>query len=226
MIPQGTRFIGISETVNLTERRSAIINAETQPYTVNDIRGYKVYTALLTQSSGDDPQTIYIGTNYGATLTIGVSYTIVGNDTTDFTNVGAPNNNVGTYFIATGTTPSNQNDNDQTYVSYNNGAPVATVLENTIGNVWFTYQRLGNYALNSDSLFIDGKTFINGASLIAFPVFNRMIYEEGEGFGTEKGYFFFKNSESQIRLKTLSDAETFSDDIISNPICIEIRVYN
>jgi hypothetical protein len=36
-VPSGTRFIGISENVNLTERKSAIINAETQPYTIQDL---------------------------------------------------------------------------------------------------------------------------------------------------------------------------------------------
>jgi hypothetical protein len=36
-VPLTTRFIGISENVNLTERKSAVVNAETQPYTFQDI---------------------------------------------------------------------------------------------------------------------------------------------------------------------------------------------
>jgi hypothetical protein len=36
-VPSGTRFIGISENVNLTERKSAVLNAETQPYTIQDL---------------------------------------------------------------------------------------------------------------------------------------------------------------------------------------------
>lgn len=36
-VPLDTRFIGISTSVNLDERRSATINAETQPYTMADI---------------------------------------------------------------------------------------------------------------------------------------------------------------------------------------------
>jgi len=36
-VPSGTRFIGISTNVNLTERKSAVLNAETQPYTIQDI---------------------------------------------------------------------------------------------------------------------------------------------------------------------------------------------
>jgi hypothetical protein len=36
-VPSGTRFIGIAENVNLTERKSAVLNTETQPYTIQDI---------------------------------------------------------------------------------------------------------------------------------------------------------------------------------------------
>lgn len=36
-VPSGTRFIGIAETVNLTERKSATLNTETQPYTIEDL---------------------------------------------------------------------------------------------------------------------------------------------------------------------------------------------
>jgi hypothetical protein len=36
-VPSGTRFIGISERVNLTERKSALLNSETQPFTIQDI---------------------------------------------------------------------------------------------------------------------------------------------------------------------------------------------
>lgn len=180
---------------------------------------YKVFTALLTQSGGDDPQS-----GNGFTLTIGVTYEIGNNSGgADFTIVGAPNNEIGTKFIATGTTPNW--GNDVADLSYNTGAPVAIVLENTIGNVWFTYTSPGVYYLNSDNLFIDGKTFINDASLVALPVFNRMIGEAGE-MNVQKGYFFFKSSEATIQLKTLEDVETLADNVISNPICIEIRVYN
>lgn len=36
-VPSGTRFIGISERVNLTERKSAVLNSDTQPFTIQDI---------------------------------------------------------------------------------------------------------------------------------------------------------------------------------------------
>ena len=39
-LTSGTRFIGISENVNLKERKSAVINAETQPFTAQDIANF------------------------------------------------------------------------------------------------------------------------------------------------------------------------------------------
>lgn len=36
-VPSGTRFIGIATSVDLVERKSAVLNKETQPYTIEDI---------------------------------------------------------------------------------------------------------------------------------------------------------------------------------------------
>ena len=47
----------------------------------------------------------------------------------DFTNVGAPNNSNGTSFVATATTPTAWGGG---VLSYDVGAPVVTILENTI----------------------------------------------------------------------------------------------
>jgi hypothetical protein len=118
---------------------------------------------LLTQSGGDDP----VGDNGGTTvgnypeLVIGRTYYIADNFQLecDFTNVGAPNNNIGTYFVATGTTPASWGTYG--YLQYNTGAPVVTVLENTIGNIWWTYVSDGSYYCNSSGLFTIGKTFSN-----------------------------------------------------------------
>jgi hypothetical protein len=93
MIPEGTRFIGISPNVNLTEKKSAVLNAETQPYTLDDIRGYKMYTALVSQ---------------------------------------------------TGTS-----------------APVVTVLDNTIGNIVWTYDSTGEYIGTLTGVFISGKVYFS-----------------------------------------------------------------
>jgi len=46
-------------------------------------------------------------------------------------------------------------------LEYNEGAPVAIVLENTIGNIWFNYNGVGDYAVNSNGLFTIDKTAIS-----------------------------------------------------------------
>ena len=37
LVPSGTQFIGLSATYQTVERRSALINNEYQPYTIEDI---------------------------------------------------------------------------------------------------------------------------------------------------------------------------------------------
>jgi hypothetical protein len=123
---------------------------------------YKVYTALLTQSGADDPSDLNTGS-----LTIGVTYHIINTSPgMDFTNVGAPNNDLGTYFVATGEIPNSWGENEGLILilQYNNGSPrVVSVLENNIGNIWFEYYAPGLYSIYSDSLFISDKTFIIGS---------------------------------------------------------------
>lgn len=69
IVPNDTRFIGINPTVNLRERRSARINRETQPVSMQDItdsiRPYKVYTALISQADQDDPEVIVLENTIG-----------------------------------------------------------------------------------------------------------------------------------------------------------------
>ena len=178
---------------------------------------YKVFTALLTQTGPSDPQTLSSGS-----VTKGVTYRIDGGSNGDFSNVGAPSNDDSTYFIAI------NNETPNSYgtcaLLYDLGAPVATVLENTIGNIWFTYNAIGEYHINSLDLFTDNKKFINGANFNT-PTFNHLLNGDGTGFTSQRGYFFTSDNSTTIRLITI-EAETFSDNIISNPTCIEIRVYN
>jgi hypothetical protein len=118
---------------------------------------YKVYTALLTQSGGDVPQKA--GNKDNGSLVVGVTYEISNYEAgDDFTNVGAPSNANGVKFVATGTTAENWSG--ATELNYNNGAPIVKVLENTIGNVWFTYDGVGNYKGYSNGLFDFDKTIL------------------------------------------------------------------
>ena len=123
------------------------------------INPYTIYEAMITQSGSSSTNNIDTGT-----LTKGVTYYIANPSTgMDFTNVGAPNNTVGTYFIAIDTTPTSWGANEGTgnnTLSYDTGAPaVLSVLENTIGNVWFVYNGIGRYSMKSDSLFTEDNTF-------------------------------------------------------------------
>jgi hypothetical protein len=169
---------------------------------------YKVYTALLTQSGGDG----LLNINRGQ-LTIGITYFI--NDFSegmDFTNVGASNNNVGTSFVATGTTPNSWGtDEGIGYILvFNTGAPVVTVLENTIGNIWFTYENPGQYFMYSDGLFTVNKT-------TATPIYGDYT----------TGVAAFPVNINQILIINTNEILSIADyvnNIGSTPI--EIRVYN
>ena len=169
---------------------------------------YKVYTALLTQSGGDDIQSTDTGT-----LTIGITYRIANpSPGMDFTNVGAPNNEINTYFVATGTTPASwgsiENTGNST-LEFNNGAPVVTVLENTIGNIWFTYEGVGNYLIHLPSA-IYSKT-------ICFATSNDSAQNYSVGFFSIGSYINGSVNISQFDL-TGSAFDNFFQ-------AIEIRVY-
>ena len=214
-IPNEEKVFMVSNSTNTTYSGSASLKAMQEWYTMQDVtdtvRPYQVFTALLTQSGGDDP--ISANSTTGD-LTIGVSYQIIDNGGSgwDFTNIGAPNNNIGTYFIATGTTPNSWGIDGQ--LDYNAGAPTATVLENTIGDIWFSYTDVGNYAVNSTGLFTSNKT-------VSINNLTRCI-NSGDGF---YNLYIYQSSINTIRITTLDDSIENVDDQLSQKM-IEIRVYN
>jgi hypothetical protein len=74
-VPLDTRFIGIAADVNLTERKSAVINQQTAPYTMQDIvdtaggGSYLKYVALLTQLGSNAPTAIVLENSLGGDIT-------------------------------------------------------------------------------------------------------------------------------------------------------------
>jgi len=68
-IPLDEQFIGLSASVDMTQKRSALINAESQAYTMQDIvyttRPYKVYSALISQSGTSNPTAIVFENTFG-----------------------------------------------------------------------------------------------------------------------------------------------------------------
>ena len=169
------------------------------------IKPYKVYTALLTQSGGDDPLEV----NGVGSLVKGVTYTILENNTPiDLSSFGAPNNNVGTTFCSTLTGPINGDGPDSVILSYNTGAPVTTVLENTIGNIWFTYTGVGDYLINSNTLFTINKTiqFLNsilveeGCLSVNNYTDGNLIYLSSQSGGFDRVDGYFNNTPIEIRV--------------------------
>ena len=165
---------------------------------------YKVYTALLTQSGGDGEDDVVSGGN----IFKGITYYININDSNgDFTQYGAPNNNVGTYFVCNqdGFVP------EGAQVYYNTGAPTVTVLENTIGDMWFTYDAVGQYIVNSNGLFTQNKTayFITNTNTADFTLIFLTPNEIPNG----------------VNIASTNILGVFTDSLFFN-VPIEIRVYN
>ena len=175
-------------------------NAPTPP-----ISSYKVYTALLTQSGDSN----VLEKVQGDTLVLGVTYFIfINEDNVDLTVFGAPDSNEGTYFVCTqvGNLPGAVNISLQ----YDTGAPVVTVLENTIGNVWWSYHNQGIYKADCTGGFtIDKTVFFSNPSayyadnVIETDVTSTSVYLNSYGL-TNSAY------ENDLLYKTP----------------IEIRVYN
>lgn len=170
---------------------------------------YKVFTGLLTQSGVAN----FIDWFAGA-LTKGVTYKIYGNGG-DYANVGAPNNNDGTYFIATSNeVPTSYNG---TYVQYNEGAPTVTILENTIGNVWFTYEDGGVYGINSNDLFTTNKTLF----FITNPANSNVLDYDNAHL---QGFQLTNYTDSFVQIISFYNSNTLDGFLNNTPI--EIRVYN
>jgi hypothetical protein len=75
IIPNDEQFIGLSPTVNTTERRSALINAESQAYTMQDITdtvfqniGYTYYSAFMSQDGINNPTLEVLSNTIGITI--------------------------------------------------------------------------------------------------------------------------------------------------------------
>lgn len=210
IIPADEKVFMVDKRTNTTYGGSQALQDMQQWYTMQDVadsvQPYKVFTALLTQSGGDDPDSFN-----GGELIVGTSYQLESPSIdADFTNVGAPNNNDGTWFIATGTTP-NSWGSGTVYCNY--GAPVATVLENTIGNIWFEYKGIGGYLAKSSDLFLENKTTLS-INLMSNNI--------------ETGYLCLGSIANTATLGIVTGTEIDGnlDDILSFATPIEIRVYN
>jgi hypothetical protein len=172
-----------------------------------------VYTALLRQTGGDDFQSQSSGV-----VQKGVTYYVDGGavGVTDFSNVGGQFQTLDTgnyYFVAT--IDGVPNEYGGATADYNTGAPVVTVLENTIGNLWFTYVDIGYYKLSSESLFTRPKS----TSIMQTPT------DDGDR-STPGLYTTYFDGESDFYISTfkISDISAVNDYLLNT--FMEIRVYN
>jgi hypothetical protein len=163
---------------------------------------YKVFTALLSQN-GSTPN--YIPLSNGP-LTIGVTYriTLVG-EGTDFTVVGARNNDVNTYFIATGENAIWGIDGE---LEYDVNGTKAVILENTIGNDIFI--------LNENSA---SRIFFIKSVYDRFPEQKTAIFHHG--IVTDEGNYLVSYLSNINQITAICDIPS----ILYNQ-AIEIRVYN
>lgn len=94
-------------------------------------------------------------------------------------------------------------------------APVATVLDNTIGNIWFTYDSVGNYFVNSDGLFIENKSWT--------PTI--LIFNDTAGIRDGEICEIRRENSNQYNILTFDQSGTNINNQLNNTP-IEIRIYN
>jgi len=169
--------------------------------------GTKQYKFLLSQSGGDDPQTATSGT-----LTQGVTYEIVAFETgDDFTPSGAPNNTIGTKWIANGVAPTWGNGSE---LGWNNGAPVVNANFG-LSDFWFeknivSESGTGFYYIKSNGNFVN----------LFMPIIQGFAQSDTTTF-----YYMQKVDNSTIRITTVDGGGDRVDGILmETPIQFEIKL--
>lgn len=119
----------------------------------------------------------------------------------NFSNVGYVSSDV---FTATGTTPTYWG-NSTVVIDADASAPIATVMENSIGDIEWTYQSSGRYRAELTGAFTNQKTFV--------------MLQIGESTITSVGV-----SELNMNYVEITNY-SFIDNVFTNT-AIEIRVYN
>lgn len=96
-------------------------------------------------------------------------------------------------------------------------APVATVLENTLGSdIIYVRNEAGLYTISTNSIFVQNKTFFSIVSSVNGGVVSSKSYI---------GVFMDTLTTSSVDFTTLDDQNNHFDEILLNTP-IEIRVYN
>lgn len=168
-------------------------------------RPYKVFSANLTQVGKNDQQE----TLTEGQLIKGVTYYISGSTGADFSNLGAPNNDVGTYFISTKTEPPISWGSNGA-VSYRDGLPKCVVFENTLDSIWFDFDETAD-----GSFILKSNNFINSEMWVSIA---HSIYQIN-------GFTTYVNDVDKVYILTYDANWSAVNGSLKNT-SLEIRVYN
>ena len=209
------RFIATEGSIflkNRTSEKEAVINTNlltaNRTYTLPNASGTLAlqtpqYKFLLSQSGGDtNPQTATSGT-----LTQGVTYEIVAFETgDDFIPSGAPNNTIGTKWVANGVAPT-----------WSNGSEIGWDASNVI------VSPLGNCLYDVTWQWNGGGSFL-GTKIGAFPVSKTFIHNNGADGAVNVGggsssYFLYRIDDDTILIGTTDNS---LDAFVYAPVFIEV----
>jgi hypothetical protein len=98
---------------------------------------------------------------------------------------------------------------------YDGDAPVATVLENTLGEIIWTYDAIAQYHCNSNSLFTVGKTVNTLDQTVSISGPSDIVYST----------YFKQLDVNTLQLRNFDSALNGVDNLLEDKL-IEIRVYN
>jgi hypothetical protein len=102
-------------------------------------------------------------------------------------------------------------------------APTPTVLENTIGNIIWSFDSFGVYYGTLTGAFPANKTFLQGPIGSSGKIYGTAAYSDDF---TNQGTFIMvtRENDNQIRITSLLNPEQLSDGLLTD-FPIEIRVY-
>ena len=102
--------------------------------------------------------------------------------------------------------------------------PVANILENTLGDIVWTYDSGGIYYGTLNGAFITNKTFLQGSWGSSGKIYGVPAYNDDT---TDVGTFIMitREDSNTIRITTLVYPEIISNGLLKD-FPIEIRVYN
>jgi hypothetical protein len=90
-------------------------------------------------------------------------------------------------------------------------APVPTVLENNIGNVWFTYENSGSYKMQSNGLFVGTIPTVTSVFSVVENITTRYVTVD-------------KLNNNSLRISSFDYSLSKLDNLLNNTP-VEIRIY-